>query len=261
MIDRVTLLHKTLRMKEFEKAGSWFTMSASLHRCESFVCSGVLMKTKIVKSDMCLELLVVDDRVNALFGCTPEKPILLMSTTDRSMGDVSEPMWNLSDWRLTKHMPPNPYGLDRPYESIHNLSSEAYERFKALVPVHRKEGNDIFWSTFVGTVPGPLQVEDALAKAKPERMGVTITQAICFMDAGKEGRWSFKQAKEQILKAQQEWAAVTIKTKEDMLAMRKPNLHLQISEMDFGMAERAHEALGLFSQDDVKKILAIKTNP
>lgn len=219
------------------------------------------MKTKIMMSRGSVELLVADEKINVLHGFTAEKPILLMSLTDCSMGDVTRSMWALSDWRLTKFMQPNPYGLERPYESRMDMTPEVYERFKALVPVHRQQADAVYWSTFGASVPGPHQVENALINAKPERMGVTLDEAILFMDAGKEGRWDFKQGRDQIIKAQQEWANATIVTKQDFLSMRLPNTRLQINEHDFEMAERAHKALGLFSTDDLKSILAKKIQP
>lgn len=216
------------------------------------------MDTQIVRERGRAMLVVADPELNALFEADSDRPVRLMELSNNDMGNLKFPLWSLVDWRLTKHMSPNPFLSQSPNECIEDVESDQLARIAALVPNHRVVGKDVVWSTFSGVVPGPHAVEDVL---KPHSSGVDDERVIAFIDGGREGRWTFKEGLALLREAKEVWSGVSIKTREDMEAMRIPNLRLQVSQWDVWNVMRAEEAKSVLSAVDWKKVLAEKVKP
>lgn len=216
------------------------------------------MDTKIVRESGRAMLVVADAEVNAAFKADKAQPVRLMELSNCDIGSLKFPLWSLMDWRLTKYMSPNPFLSSRPNEWMQDVSEDQLARIAELVPNHRVVGKDVIWSTFAGVVPGPHKVEDII---NPNSSGISDEQVIVHIDGGREGRWTFKDGLSLLIQAKDAWADASIKTPEDMNAMKIPNLRLQVSESDVQNVLRAEDAKGVLSAIDWKQILADKVKP
>lgn len=95
----------------------------------------------------------------------------------------------------------------------------------------------MYWSTFVGVVPGPHQAEDLLKPSSQSK----LDQAR-FADPAGVGIWLYPEGVAQMRQAQQYWSDVVITSAQDMERHRLPNSRKQITEMSFSMSEYAREA-------------------
>lgn len=216
------------------------------------------MDTKIVSEEGRAMLVVADPRVNAAFDCDASNPVRLMELSNCDIGSLKFPLYSLLDWRLTKHMSPNAFLSSSPNEWMEKVDSHQMAKILELVPVHRISGPDVIWSTFSGVVPGPHKVEDVI---NPNSSGVPDSRVISFIDGGREGRWTYEEGLKMLKEAQTVWLDASVKSWEDMNAMRLPNFHLQVSQQDVLCVLRAEEAKSVLSAADWKNILADKVKP
>ena len=203
------------------------------------------MQTKISSSKGWHRLCVADAHINRLFGATQKDPVVLMELSTMDGADLREKAWSLIDWRLTHHREPSRWFSMKPVEMIKGLDEDAMARLKAVVPHYRTEGQCVYWSTFDGVVPGPLQAKELLKLNSKSR----LDQAR-FVDPAAVGVWLFAEGMAQMRQSQEYWSDVVITSAQDMDRHRLPNPRRQITELSFSMSEYALEAREVVKHDN-----------